>query len=197
VDDAVTGARPVFKVGYENIDVGQLRRTRFRIAISEDDFRSEAYVFDQRERRTGWLPGEPGSILFRPPRPLVDGSYEWRVAVWNGLTWEEASATRRLRVDTTPPAVVEELLLERDPSGPLRLDWEPVVTDLEGRPEFVTRYHVYRYVQGPPYPVVRSLRLASTPEHSWTDEEELATPALILYRVTAEDEAGNEALRRD
>ena len=88
--------------------------------------------------------------------------------------------------------------LEREPAdGLLRLSWDPVYVDREGGGEFVARYHVYRYEQGPPYPVVRALRVASTPEHAWTDEETPTRPGLVLYRVSAEDEAGNEPLRRD
>ena len=81
--------------------------------------------------------------------------------------------------------------------GRLWLSWQPVALDREGRAEWVARYHVYRYVEGPPYPVVRAFRIGSTPEHAWIDDEPPAGPGLVLYRVSAEDEAGNEALRRD
>jgi hypothetical protein len=166
--------------------------------LSEDGFRSEAYVFDQRESKAGWLPGESGSVLFRPRRPLADGVYEWKVALWNGLTWNEGPAARKLRVDTVPPAPVPGLRLEWNPAdSTLRLSWEPVFLDRDGGAEFVARYHVYRYTHGPPYPVVRALRVGSTPEHAWTGQETATEPGLVLYRVTAEDEAGNEALRRD
>jgi hypothetical protein len=188
----------VFRIGYDGIDGARLRQARFRIVLSEDGFRSAAYVFNQRERKAGWLPGEPGCVLYRPRRPLADGSYEWKVALWNGLGWDEGRDTRRLRIDTVPPADVEGLVMERDESGgALRLSWDPVFLDREGRAEFVARYHVYRYVAGPPYPVVRALRAASTPAHSWTDEDDAGPARLVLYRVTAEDEAGNEPLRRD
>lgn len=197
-DETVSGAHPVFKVGYDGIDDRQLRQARFRIALSEDGFRSEAHVFDQRERKVGWIPGEPGCVLFRPRLPLADGDYEWKVALWNGLGWDEGTETRRLRIDTVPPADVEGLRVEFDRSGgSLRLFWEPVFLDSEGRSEFVARYHVYRYAEGPPYPVVRVFRAASTPEHSWIDEDETGPAGLVLYRVTAEDAAGNEPLRRD
>jgi len=197
-DDAVSGANPVFRVGYEPGEADRERNARFRIVLSEDGFRSEAYVFDQRERRAGWLPGGPGSVLFRPRRPLADGDYEWKVARWNGLAWEEGSAVRRLRIDTVPPADVEGLRVDRDArSGSLRLSWDPVFLDRDGGSEFVARYHVYRYVEGPPYPVLPALRVASGPQHSWTDDEDTSRVRLVLYRVTAEDAAGNEALRRD
>jgi len=52
-------------------------------------------------------------------------------------------------------------------------------------------------VEGPPYPVARVHRAASTAEHSWVDEDDTQQTGLVLYRVTAEDSAGNEPLRRD
>jgi len=196
-DGAVSDANPVFQLGFEDIAPAEVRRARFRITLSTDGFRSAAYVFDQRELRAGWLPGEPGRVYFRPRSPLADGDYEWKAAVWNGWTWDEDPAARRLRIDTVPPADVVGLRLERDArSGSLRLSWDPVVLDRDGRAEFVARYNVYRYLQGPPYPVLPALRVASGPELSWTDDEDTNRAPLVMYRVTAEDEAGNEALRR-
>ena len=66
----MTGAHPVFALAYEGIEDDQLGRARFRIVLSEDRFRTEAYVFDQVEQRAGWLPGEPGRMLYRPRRPI-------------------------------------------------------------------------------------------------------------------------------
>jgi hypothetical protein len=197
-DGAVTGPRPVFSVGYGGIDDADLRRARFRIALSEDGFRSEAYVVDQLERRTGWLPGGAGSMLYRPRRPLRDGTYEWRVSVWDGVGWQEGQRTFSLRVDTVPPAAVEGLRLHLDrTNGTVGLTWDPVVLDRRGGPEFVSRYHVYRYTRGPPFPVARPLRAGSTPTPAWNETATAPGARLVLYRVTAEDEAGNEPLRRE
>jgi hypothetical protein len=190
----VTGANPVFQVGYSGIQERDLRAARFRIVLSDDHFRSNAYVFDQRDRRSGWIPGEPGRMVYRPRRPLRDGDYQWRVAVWNGVSWEEGQQTFNLRIDTVPPAPVEGLLLQLEPAdGAVRLTWDPVALDSEGGSEFVARYHVYRYTTGPPYPVAVPLRRGSTPVPGWTDDAVPPTSRLVLYRVTAEDEAGNES----
>jgi hypothetical protein len=198
LDGAVSGERPVFTIGYSGIEDSDLREARFRIVLSLDRFRSEAYVFDQHELRAGWLPGEPGQMLYRPRRPLDDGEYEWRVALWDGVHWLEGQQTYSLRIDTIPPADTEGLRLTYDRADDLvELRWDPVVLDRQGSAEFVARYHIYRYTGDPPYPVVRPLRAGSTPTPEWTDATRAGAERLVMYRVTAEDEAGNEPLRRD
>jgi hypothetical protein len=196
-DGAVRGAHPVFSLSYEGIEDLQLSQARFRIVLSEDGFRSEAYVFDQTEQRAGWLPGEPGRMIFRPRRPIRDGTYQWRAFAWDGMSWRPGRGSHTLRVDTIPPADVEDLRLElARESGTLELSWRPVSLDREGGPEFVDRYHVYRYTGEPPYRVAVPLRAASVLATGWTTEIATETGGLVLYRVTAEDEAGNEPLKR-
>jgi hypothetical protein len=198
-DGAVRGAHPVFLLGFSGIEDDRLREARFRIELSTDRFRSEAYVFDQREHRAGWVPGEPGRMLYRPRRPLADGDYVWRVSYWNGLRWVGGQDSFHLRIDTVPPADVPGLRLSfRRESGLVELAWEPVTLDREGETEHVERYHVYRYEEGPPFPVVRRHEIGSTPDLTLPESEPSSKgKALVFYRVTAEDRAGNEPLRRD
>jgi hypothetical protein len=193
----VTGAHPVFSLAYEGLADERLAQARFRIVLSEDRFRTETYVFDQVEERAGWLPGEPGRVLYRPRRPLRDGDYEWRVFSWDGLAWRQGADSFDLRIDTVSPADVEDLRLVYERStGTIEMTWSPVVLDQQGGPEFVARYHVYRYTGDPPYRVAVPLRAASTLQPEWTVETGGETAKLVLYRITAEDEAGNEPLRR-
>jgi hypothetical protein len=192
-DGAVTGARPLFQIGYEGIDEADLRRARFRIELSEDRFRSRSLLFDQRERSSGWSAGEDGRFNFRPPKPLEDGSYEWRVSLWNGTSWSGGDRAHSLRIDTIPPAPVASLRLEQIDGGKaIRLSWKPVVLDLDGRAEYVSRYHVYRYRGSPPFPLTAAYEIAVTEGMSL----EVESDADSFYRVTAEDEAGNETGRR-
>ena len=194
-DGSVLGARPLFQVGYRGVAERDERNLRFRIALSRDGFASEEHVFDQRARRSGWLPGDDGKMIFRPPRPLPDGQYEWRVWAWDGMAWIRGNGAFRLRIDTVPPADVEGLRVWVDPTGSaLRLRWEPVTLDQLGGAEFVPRYHVYRYEKRREFPVVRlfEIGVAETPE--FTDDDWTDNPSPILYyRVVAEDQAGNIA----
>jgi hypothetical protein len=156
-----------------------------------------SYTFDQREEPAGWLWGDEGRILYRPAVPLEDGTYHWRIGAWNGVEWVDGAGAAKLRIDATPPADVEELTVHEDPTGGrVILEWLPVGLDRRGRPEYVARYHVYRYTTGPFPPLVRAHELGSTPEPRFVDDRPLEVP-ILFYRVTAEDEAGNEPGRPD
>jgi hypothetical protein len=196
-DGAVAGGNPVFVLAYESLDDAALRDARFRIELSTDGFRSAALTFDQREHRGGWVPGEPGTMIYRPSRPLPDGEYEWRVSSWNGLSWVVGPDRYRLRVDTVPPAPVHDLRVRLSGDGAaLLLEWEPVAQDLRGGPEYVARYLVYRYVGSGPYPLAPARKVGEAADPAWTDPDPPAEPRLVLYRVDAEDLAGNSASRR-
>ncbi len=198
-DGAVTGARPFFLISYTGIEDKDLRHSRFRIALSDDGFRSETIVFDQRKRRSGWVPGEPGRMVFRPPKPIADGSYEWRAWIWDGADWSGGLESFKLRIDTVPPADVEGLMLSYDDErSSLFLEWQPVGLDAEGGAEYVSRYHVYRYDKGPPFPLLPAFKIGESVEPEMAvSGEDLSGASLLVYRVVAEDEAGNVAGRRD
>ena len=192
-EGAVVGPRPLFEVEYSGIEDERLRDARFRIVLSRDGVLSEAYRFDQRERRTGWIPGEAGRMVYRPPYRLEDGAYAWRVAFWNGVRWVEGPQTARLRVDTVPPAEVGGLNVVLDRGGDeVVLSWDPVVFDQEGQPEYVAHYRVLRYESGPPWPVARVFEVGQTQDPVWIERLSSDDDAgLVVYRVIAEDEAGN------
>jgi hypothetical protein len=192
------GPRPVFKIGVEGTD---LVKMRFRLVLSQDDFDTELYVFNQIEEPNGWaftaLMGEAGA-MFTPPKPLEDGRYQWRADAWNGVDWVEGEEYSEVDIDSTPPAYVEPLGMDVEPGGTgIRLHWDPVTTDQNGRPEYVEKYHIYRYMRRSFFFVIRPFEIAVTDETSFVDRAEIAlsTP-LVFYKVTAEDTAGNEPDRR-
>jgi len=199
VDDAVVQARPVFHLAYTGLDDAGLRKARFRITVESQTDDSLVFSFDQRRKRSGWAPGEPGEMLYRPKRPLPDGLYEWEVGFWDGTNWQAGDRRFRLRVDSVPPAPVENLTVRHDPGrGVVELEWDPVALDVGGGAEYVARYHVYRYPRADTTPRVEPFEVAETEQTRASlpiESEEDAK--LWFYRVTAEDLAGNEAGRPD
>ena len=193
-DGAVVGPRTVFELGYEALGELQPRKLRFRISLDPVRSGAASYVFDQRQRQSGWLIGEPDRVLYRPRKPLQDGLYRWEVAAWNGVEWLAGKDVFEVRVDSIPPAAVEGLrvLLERE-GRRLVLDWKPVTLDRNGSPEFVVRYHVYRFERRGGFRGVRSQEIGVVEQPRFLDIEPETEPSKILYyRVTAEDAAGNE-----
>ena len=196
-DDAVVQARPLFQLTYTGLDDAALREARFRIIVRPGADDGETYTFDQRRARSGWAPGEPGTILYRPRHPLSDGRYEWEVALWDGTGWRISDRRFRVRVDSVPPAPVENLTVHRDRErGLVELEWDPVALDVEGRAEYVARYHVYRYPRADRTPTLEPYEVAETEQTRVTLPLESPEDEKIwFYRVTAEDLAGNEAGR--
>jgi hypothetical protein len=81
-------------------------------------------------------------------------------------------------------------------SGLVELVWDPVATDVEGGPEYVARYHVYRFPRAETTPQAAPYRVTTTEQTSVTlPVSDAGEPAIWFYRVTAEDLAGNEAGR--
>jgi hypothetical protein len=193
-DGAVTGPRTLFEIGYDTLGEPHPRDLRFRIRLDPLRDDGSRHVFDQRKSRSGWLVGEPGRMLYRPTRPLADGAYRWNVAVWNGVEWVTHARPFKLKIDSVPPADVEDLSVERDtPEGRALIEWSPVTLDRNGRPEFVSLYHIYRYERGSPVRRVRVHEIATVEEPRFVDSDPRAIrEPLLFYRVTAEDEAGNE-----
>ncbi len=195
---ATVGPRPRFKIGVEGTD---LVKMRFRLVLSQDEFDTELYVFDQSEEPNGWaftaVMGESGAI-FTPPKPLQDGRYQWRADAWNGVEWVEGDEYSEVDVDSVPPAYVEGLAMAVEPGGTgIVLEWDSVTTDQDGRPEYVEKYHIYRYIRRSFFFVIRPFEIAVTDGNSFVDRDEIAlvTP-LVFYKVNAEDQAGNEPDRR-
>jgi hypothetical protein len=193
-DGAVTDPRPLFEIGYETMGEPHPRDLRFRIRLERKGRAGTTYVFDQRQRPTGWLVGEPGRVLYHPRTLLDDGEYRWEVAAWNGVAWTTAPRRHAIRIDSVPPADVEDLcVLLDDEAGGARLEWKPVTLDAHGRPEFVAAYHVYRYERSGPFRRVRPHEIAVVTQPRYIDTTPRpAGDPILYYQVTARDEAGNE-----
>jgi hypothetical protein len=191
---AVVAPQTLFEIGYEAMSEPHPRHLAFRIRLFPTGDRGRAYVFDQREAPSGWLVGEPGRVLYRPRRPLEDGAYRWEAAAWNGIDWVRDRTRPEIRVDGVPPADVEGVRVSWDPEGGMaRLEWEPAALDREGRPEYVARYHVYRYQGSAPFRRVRIFEVGVVTEPRFVDAEPPPPDqGTLFYQVTAEDEAGNE-----
>jgi len=198
-DDAVVQARPIFHVGYAGLDDAELRKARFRITLESRSDDGVSFSFDQRKRRSGWAAGSPGQMIYRPRRPLPDGRYEWEVAAWDGTSWQTGGRRFRLRVDSVPPAPVENLTVRYDSGrSEVELGWDPVAVDVDGAAEYVARYHVYRYPRADRTPRVEPFEVAETElTHVTLAIDTTEDEKLWFYRVTAEDMAGNEAGRLD
>ncbi len=193
-DGARVGARPIFRVG---VDGNDLLKMKFKIVLSQDDFETEAYVLDQIENKNGWaftgLAGmgedEPGAI-HRTRQSLADGVYDWKVYAWNGLEWIEGDRVFRVQIDNTPPADVEGFRIGKDSRGRIVLEWPPVTIDKNGQPEYVQRYHIYRYKNARVYNYMRAFEIGTSEDTSFVDTTEDSTP-LVFYKIKAEDDAGN------
>jgi hypothetical protein len=195
---AAVGARPVFELGYEAPGETSPRELRFRITLDRARPDARDYAFDQRKQRSGWAPGAPGRMLYRPARPLRDGVYRWSAWFWNGAEWVGGDDRFELRVDSVPPAPIADLRVSRGPDGgPVILEWSPVTLDQQGRPEYVARYHVYRHERPAIVPGVRRLEIGVVEQPRFVDPDPPAEPRLLYYTVAAEDDAGNESGRRD
>lgn len=196
-DGARVGPKPLLTLGVEGTDLIEMK---FRIVLSADNWDTEAYVFDQIEDKSGWAyqmyDGAYGA-QFRVKKPLEDGEYEWRADAWNGVDWVEGESTYRLDVDSVPPADVSGLSMTVGDEGEVRLEWDPVTLDQEGRPEYVETYHVYRYHRRSMFFVIRPFWIGSTEFPRYLDDDPLALDGrLVFYKITAEDAAGNEPERR-
>lgn len=197
-DAAIVGRRTHFELGYETLgeqlDTSELL---FRITLHPLRLNGARYEFDQRADPGGWILGDENRVLHRPRLPLADGLYRWTASFWNGVAWSPESPAIEIRIDSVPPADVSGLRLARGADG-LVLDWDPVTLDRDGRSEYVRGYHVYRYERGPLPPAVRAHEIGVVERPPFVDRKPIDSGATVLfYRITAEDEAGNEPDRRD
>ena len=195
---ASVGAKPLLKIRVEADDVDAMT---FRIALSRDGFRTEAFVFDQREDANGWawVPhGDERGVVYRVRTPLAEGVWEWKVWVWNGIEWTPGERSSSFAVDVVPPADVDGVEMSLDRArGKVELRWAPVVTDRFGRPERVRKYHVYRWEKKTFFAPMRVFGIGES-ETNWFEDADarVRDSPVLFYMVVAEDEAGNEAGRR-
>ncbi len=197
-DGGRIGKRATFKIGVEGTDP---QRMSFRILLSRDGFDTIAYTFDQKQDRNGWAffgSGNPTEVVYYTRKPLDGGAYEWKASAWNGMEWVDGKKTFKLLVDVVPPADVRGLRVNYSAqTGSLTLDWDPVSTDQEGRSESVVRYHIYRYERKQPFFVIRAFEVGTVTEPPFVDSgKTVAGSTILFYKVTAEDDVGNEPERR-
>jgi hypothetical protein len=188
----------VFQIGYEGLDLQPPGELRFRLTLEPAEEGDESYEFDQRRTRAGWFTGDAGQVLYRSQTPLRDGTYLWRAWYWNGTDWAGGTAARELRIDTVPPAEVGALRVSIEADGTqVRLEWDPVVLDRAGAPEFVTLYRIYRYEKRKFPGGVKTLEIGEAVEPWFVDHDARASEAkIVYYKVTAVDQAGNESERK-
>jgi len=188
----------VFQIGYVGLDERPAGGPLFRLTLDPAREDGEGYEFDQRRTRAGWFAGDEGLVLYRSQAPLRDGTYLWRAWYWNGTDWAGGTAARELRIDTVPPAEVGALRVSIEAEATqVRLEWDPVVVDRAGAPEFVTLYRIYRYEKRDFPGGIKTLEIGEAVEPWFTDHDARASEAKILYyKVTAVDQAGNESERK-
>ena len=102
------------------------------------------------------------AIAFRPPEALEEEDWQWRARVQTGGVPTESARPSPFRVDVTPPAEIEGLKVQRRPDGAVLLRWDPVTQDLEGRPESVDHYVVYRYDRRGTFPQVPLVKVGES-----------------------------------
>lgn len=103
-----------------------------------------------RDSPRGWTiaagsGGRDGGGTLQCPAWLAEGGWEWRVRAFYQGAEVDGAKPAAFTVDATPPAEVGGLRLVWRVDGTLLLSWDPVLVDIEGRPEAIDRYVVYRY----------------------------------------------------
>lgn len=197
-DGDTTGPRPILRIGVEG---SELTKIRYKIVVSQDGFRTATATYDQLEDPSGWafdvLDETPGGI-FRLRQPLPGGTYDWKPFAWNGLEWIPSRQTFRFVVDDKPPAPVDGVAMTVDrQAGAVTLRWSPVVTDIDGKPERVRSYKIYRYEKRSMFFSIRYFQVGETDDTFFRDTDEtVLTAPILFYKVSAEDIVGNEADRR-
>lgn len=195
-DGERVGATPVFSVGFRGSD---LFKVRFKLEMSRDDFDTIDYTFDGLAEPGPWAftaldadDPEAGAILW-VDRPLAEGTYRWRVAAWAGVAWVAGEEEREVVVDRTPPAPIDTIRMDIDRSrGAVELRWDPVYYDERGERENVVKYYVYRYTSRP-FLGLDMFRVGEAEEPRFVDEDpRIVDLPLLFYRITSQDEAGNE-----
>jgi hypothetical protein len=118
------------------------------IQASHSDWRTIERSWSYKDSPRGWRQ-EPGdseiAIAFRPPEALEEETWQWRARVFAEGVPTESGRSSPFKVDVTPPAEIEGLHLQRRSDGAVLLRWDAVIQDIEGRPESVDHYVIYRY----------------------------------------------------
>ena len=179
-----------------------------RIELSRDRWKSIDRVWDSSESMRGWTLGDaghPGRVTYCCATSLGEGPWEWRARTAGPGGEAASSRATSFRVDATPPAEIDELRVQRRPDGVVNLSWDPVVTDVDGKPETVDHYVIYRYQSRGIFSQSPPMRLGQTRAVTYDDRlgrrqtgsgGRASKPAddarTVYYKVVAVDVAGNE-----
>jgi hypothetical protein len=207
LDGAAVSASPVFTI---LLPAPWSEGSRAILELSRDHWESIERAWDTAESTRGWIfpQGQDRKLLkFQCPEPLAEGNWEWRVRYPSGSGPSGAETNRSVafRVDATPPAEIEDLRLRTRPDGTVQIQWDPVTTDAEGKPESVDHYVVYRYEAKGTFPQSSYAVIGRTRGTSFEDRAPgsraprgaqgtsgSASPGTHYYKVVAVDASGNE-----
>lgn len=152
------------------------------IQASRSDWRTIERSWSFKESPRGWrqeIGDAEIAIAFRPPEALEEETWQWRARVHAQGVPTESGRSSPFKVDVTPPAEIEGLHLQRRADGAVLLQWDPVTQDVEGRPESVDRYVIYRYD-----------RRGTFPQGPLVKVGESHTTAYLDRRGSAQDKKG-------
>lgn len=142
------------------------------ILATRDDWKTVEKTWSPRDSSLGWRQ-ETGdaevAIAFRPPEALEEDAWQWRARVQTGGVPTESPRASSFKVDVTPPAEIEGLRLQRRPDGGIALGWDPVTQDVEGRPETIDHYVVYRYDRRGTFPQGMLVKIGESRTPSFID----------------------------
>lgn len=181
---ATVGERPVFRFHVKGDwkGVGQAK-----IELSRDRWKTVEKSWDMRESMAGWgmiaEEDEKGG-LFRCTEAIPEGDWEWRVTVFQNGAQYDGARTAAFRVDATPPAEVEGLRMKRVQDGSIVLTWDPVIYDVEGRPETVDHYVVYRYNSKGVFLNAKGMEAGESSTTSFTDKSPMKTTTEIVAEAS-------------
>jgi len=150
------------------------------IQVTRDDWKSVERTWSRKDSPLGWRQ-ESGdaeiAIAFRPPEALDEDTWQWRARVQAGGVPTESARGAAFRVDVTPPAEIENLTLQRRADGSVLLRWDPVTQDVEGRPETIDHYVVYRYERRGTFPQGPLVKVGESRAPSYVDRRGVAAKA--------------------
>ena len=198
-EGSVVGARPLFRFAVKGVGEGWESAMPPVIELSQDDWKSTLRVYSLGSGPArGWRLTSPASGgasgTFRCPEELPEGGWQWRIRL-DGAAAPSPWGSISFRVDSTPPGEVRTLKVQRRSDGSLALSWSPVTEDVEGKPETVDHYAIYRYDSLGTFPQAAPSRIAEIRATAFVDRRaptRVGSRPVLYYKVVAVDAAGNE-----
>ena len=169
VDGMTVGPRPVFRFTVRGTVDADARAV---IELSRDRWKTVERTWDATASQRGREPrlyAEGSGGVFPAPEALPEGSWEWRVRLSQDGAPPESAKAGSFKVDATPPAEIEGLRVQRRPDDSILLSWEAVESDMDGRPETIDHYAIYKYDSRGTFPQAPLARLGQTQSLSFLD----------------------------